>query len=133
MGVVRSEVDFVPVGPLPLPIGVIIAFVVSVTDVNADALLPDAIRLIETRKCLAVRDKELTATEGVLLHIRCIGRFLSLDLSFRPLSGWVQDFVTSTGVNRISGELNIRRCGPLYRVKSMLNLFNLVLRDDSGH
>ena len=43
MRVVGSEIDLVPVGPLPLPIGVVKALVVSVTDVKAEALLPDAI------------------------------------------------------------------------------------------
>jgi hypothetical protein len=54
MGVVRSEVDLVPVGPLPLPVGVVIAFVVPVADVKAEALLPVSIRLIEAYECLAV-------------------------------------------------------------------------------
>ena len=69
MGVVRSEVNLVPVGPLPLTVGVVKALVVSVTDVKAEALLPDAIRLIEARKCLTIREEELTSTEPVLLHI----------------------------------------------------------------
>jgi hypothetical protein len=45
--VVRSVVDLVPVRPLPLSVGVVKAFVVSVTDVYANAILPDAIRRIE--------------------------------------------------------------------------------------
>lgn len=113
MGIVRSEVDLVPVGPLPLPVGVVKAIVVSVTNVKAEALLPDAIRLIEALEFLAIREEELTTTEPVLLHIWCIGRFLSLDLPLRPLFGVILDFVTPTGVNRISRDLNIRRSGPL--------------------
>jgi hypothetical protein len=102
MGVVRGEVDFVPVGPLPLSVGVVKAFVVSITEVYANALLPDAIRRIEARERLAVRDIKLMPTEGILLHIWSIGRILSLDLPLRPFSRWVQDFVTPTGINRIS-------------------------------
>lgn len=112
MRVVRSVVDLVPIGPLPLPVGVVKAFVVSVTDVNANALLPDAIRRIEAGECLAVRDIQLMSTEGILPHIWSIGRSLSLYLPPRPLSRWFQDFVTPTSVNRISGELNIRGSGP---------------------
>ena len=103
MRIVRSEVDLVPVGPLPLTVGVVIAPVVSVPDVKADALLPDAIRLIEARESLAVREKEMTTTEPGLLNIWNIGRYLSLDLPLRPLSRGAQNFVTPTGVNRISG------------------------------
>jgi hypothetical protein len=63
MGVVRSVVDLVPVRPLPLTVCVVKALIVSVADVKAEALLPVAIRLIETRECIAVRQEEVTTTE----------------------------------------------------------------------
>ncbi len=43
MRVVRSVVDLVPVGPLILPVSVVIAHVISVADIIAHAMLPIAI------------------------------------------------------------------------------------------
>ena len=40
MRVVRSAVGLIPVRPLPLPVGVVEAPIVSITDVEADARFP---------------------------------------------------------------------------------------------
>ena len=122
---------FVPVGPLPLPIGVVIALEVSVTDVQAEALLPDFIAMIKYLKFCPVRyiDRDTTGIDWQL-HIWGIARFLSFDFPLRPISRVFFDFMTPAGVDRISGEMNIRRRGPLDRVKSVLYLFNIILSDD---
>ena len=122
---------FVPVGPLPLPIGVVIALEVSVTDVQAEALLPDFIAMIKYFEFCPVRyiDWDTTGIDWQL-HIWGIARFLSLDLPLRSISRVFFDFMTPAGVDRISGEMNIRRRGPLDRVKSVLYLFNIILSDD---
>ena len=43
MGVVRGEIALIPVGPLPLAVGVVIAPVVAIATIQAPALLPDAV------------------------------------------------------------------------------------------
>ena len=132
MRVVRSAVGLVPVGPLPLTAGVVVAIVVSITVIKAGARLPDAtIGVIDALELLAVWQIDPATTGPVLLHIWGIGRFIPLDLPLRPpLSRVLFDFVTPTGLDRISGEMNIRRRGPLDRVKSVLYLFNIILSDD---
>ena len=134
MRVVRSAVGLVPVGPLLLTAGVVVAIVVSITDIKAGARLPDAtIGVIDALELLAVWQIDPATTGPVLLHIWGIGRFIPLDLPLRPpLSRVLFDFVTPTGLDRISGELSIQRGGPLERVKSVLYLFNHVLRDGTG-
>ena len=43
MGVIRGEITLIPVGPLPLAVGVVIALVVAVANIQAPALLPVAV------------------------------------------------------------------------------------------
>jgi hypothetical protein len=43
MGVVRGAISLIPVGPLPLAVGVVIAPVVAVANIQAPALLRIAI------------------------------------------------------------------------------------------
>ena len=43
MGVVRGEIALIPVGPLPLAVGVVIALVISSPTIQGPALLPIAI------------------------------------------------------------------------------------------
>ena len=43
MGVIRGEIALIPVGPLPLAVGVVIAPVVAIATIQAPALLPDAV------------------------------------------------------------------------------------------
>ena len=43
MGVIASKIALIPVGPLPLAVGMVIALVVTVSDIQAPALFPIAI------------------------------------------------------------------------------------------
>ena len=43
MGVVRGEIALIPVRPLPLAVGVVIAPVVAIATIQAPALLPVAV------------------------------------------------------------------------------------------
>jgi hypothetical protein len=73
--VVRGVVDFIPVGPFPFSVSMVVALIVTIE--KSPAALPVAVRKIIALEVGSIGEEEMATTVPVLLYVGCISRVLS--------------------------------------------------------